>query len=371
MDYLPLNLPINKGLLDARSTGRTLSDLRQKFFPVEFFDLCSIIEEIVLRDEIVLIGKFDLLPREYREALQPFIDDGVFKLMLSSTKIIRTTATDVHLRDIAANTKTNGLTNTSLCDADYAVTRLLGAEIELNIPTISLLQHLHNFQFTRRPILDNTACDLVARYEDLKQRAEAAKAIDFNRLALRQVSIPPIALMVMQRAQTFDQVPREILEVRHQFRSVRSAMHDLAETLADRNLSSSDLYRLITIWEERWKKLFDAVPSCTLNLGQTVEPLLKNGAELAKAYSTGSIHGALMAGVKIIQGLTGLRGAIALRPVHLSVNNYLRTRPDEMISAASNLFEESSIDVRRKMEAIGATNSTVWMHALAPYRPQS
>ena len=185
------DLPLNKGLLDARSTGRTLVDLRRSFYPVEFFDLCSMIEEIVLRDEIILVGKFGLLPKEYRAALQPFIDSGVFRICLSSTQILKADATDAGLRQAAQQAIRSGLTNTSLFDGDFAVTRLLGAEIDLRVPTIPLLQHLHNYQFFRRPVLDHTICDLVTRYEDLRTRAEQAKAIDSRRLALKAVNIPP------------------------------------------------------------------------------------------------------------------------------------------------------------------------------------
>jgi hypothetical protein len=161
------DLPLNKGLLDARSTGRTLVDLRRSFFPVEFFDVCSIIEEIVLRDEIVLVGKFGLLPREYRAALQPFIESGVFRICLCSTQILKSTATDPALRQAAQHAIRSGLTNASILDGDFAVTRLLGAEIDLRIPTIPLLQHLHNYQFfslTTRSVISfqgTKTCELV------------------------------------------------------------------------------------------------------------------------------------------------------------------------------------------------------------------
>ena len=71
MSDLRIDLPINKGLLDARSVGRTFAALRDRFYPVEFFDLCSIIEEMVLRDEVILVGKFESFPRytEVRSSL--------------------------------------------------------------------------------------------------------------------------------------------------------------------------------------------------------------------------------------------------------------------------------------------------------------
>ena len=53
---------MNVGLLDARGTGSIFNSLRQKFTPVEFFDLCSVIEEFVLREKVVIVGKYKSLP---------------------------------------------------------------------------------------------------------------------------------------------------------------------------------------------------------------------------------------------------------------------------------------------------------------------
>ena len=81
----------NLGLLDARATGRTLCELYHMFLPVDFFDLCSMIQEMVFRDRIVLVGKFEKLPKEYRAALQRFIDAGVFGLCVERVTIQRLT----------------------------------------------------------------------------------------------------------------------------------------------------------------------------------------------------------------------------------------------------------------------------------------
>ena len=223
------DLPINKGLLDAWSVGRTLVDLKERFYPVEFFDLCSIIEEITLRDEIVLVGKYEMLPRDYRAALHPFVANGVFRTVIVSTTILKTDVVDDTLRSSSLRARSQGLTNATLKDADYSVTRLLGAEIDLRVPTIALLQHLHNYHFVRRPALDNAICDLAGRYRDLKQRAEAAKALDYGRLGLKQIGVPPIALQVMQRARTYEQLAQEILQVRHEYRVTRQTMRNLTE----------------------------------------------------------------------------------------------------------------------------------------------
>jgi hypothetical protein len=37
------------------------------------------IEEIALREKIILVGKFNKLPHEFRDALQPLVDAKIFE----------------------------------------------------------------------------------------------------------------------------------------------------------------------------------------------------------------------------------------------------------------------------------------------------
>jgi len=359
------DLPVNKGLLDARNTGRVFADLADAFYPVEFFDLCTIIEQIVLRDEIVLVGKFGRLPRDHVRALQPFIDDGVFKICVEAFPIGRDVATDTDLRMLAHQTGRARLTSGSLVDADYAVTRLLGAEIALKIPTTPLLQHLHNYQFFRRPILDNTACDIVARYSDLADRAQRLKELDFRRCALRPIPIPPIALQVIQRSHNFEKLREQILQTRRDYRNLRDQMTMLMEMMSDPSLTSSKFFQLADAWDRRWNKLADLSLPSIMQVGSTAVPLLAGGKELATAYKSGSTIGTVVAGVKLFSAVGSVMGGLTLRPVHLSVQNYLKTHPHHMIGAASRVFETDPLRVKRLMEAVGGTTQSVWRAALA------
>lgn len=356
----PSDLPLNKGLLDARSTGRTLSSLRQQFYPVEFFDLCTIIEEIVLRDEVVLVGKFDMLNKNYVAALQPFINAGVFRICLESMPIVKTQVTNPQLRGLARVASEKGLTATSIDDADFAVTRLLGAETSLRVPTTPLLQHLHNYQYVRRPMLDNTVCDLTSRYSSLKDRLFQLKAMDFRRLALKPIYLPPIALRVIQTSHSYDKLTEQILGFRNDFAFLRLEMNRLASILADPTLSSDKFFQLTERWEYRWQRATESDRPILMQIGQTAVPLLQGGVELARSYSSGSVRAGLQAGLDIMRHVNRLNGMLTFRPVHLSVRNYMTANPHQMIRAVSRLFEANPNWVKRQMDAIGGVNSSVW-----------
>lgn len=361
-------LPLNKGLLDARNTGRTFYDLSQRFYPVEFFDLCTMIEQMILRDEIVLVGKFDRLPRDYTRALKPFIDAGVFKICIDAYPIDKSLATDQELRILAQRVRRSGLTSASLDDGDYAVTRLLGAEITLRIPTTPLLQHLHNYQFFRRPVLDQTVCDLVSRYSDISERVQRVKAADFRRARLKPIPIPPIALLVLQRAHNYEKLREQILTIRDHFRPLREEMNRLSNILADPNLSSQKFFQLIEKWENNWIKASDFGAPSIMEIGISTSELLEGGKELATAYKTGATVGTVITALKLVKFASSLTGNGTLRPVHLSVNNYIRTHPRQMIVAASRVFQTDPIIMKRQMEAVASPSANLWREAISRYR---
>ena len=138
--------------------------------------------------------------------------------------------------------------------------------------------------------------------------------------------------------------------------------------LIDPDLSSAELYRLVTLWESQWRKLVDAIPSCSLRLGHTAEPLLRAGVELAKSSSSGSVIESIGACMRLILHLPDLVGLLALRPMHLSVNNYLLTHPHRMIRSVSRIFAQDPKVIRRQMEAVGSSTTTVWRQALSRLR---
>jgi hypothetical protein len=204
----------NLGLLDARATGRTLCELHRHFLAVDFFDLCSMIEEIVLRERIILVGKFGKLPRDYRAALQPLIDAHVFEICIERVALKKLHTVAPTLIAAGKLAHESGLTSSTVSDADFEVTRLLAAEIDLRVPTIPLLRHLHNYGFTRRPAVDHAVCDLSGRFGDIHSMAEERLRFEARRLRVPHISVPPIALEVVQNARRMDRLVTAILEKR-------------------------------------------------------------------------------------------------------------------------------------------------------------
>jgi hypothetical protein len=360
----PSALSPNLGLLDARATGRTFAELRSVFLPVDFLDLCSMIEEMVLREKIVLVGKYEKLPRPYRDALKQFVDEHVFEICVERVTIRKLSAASPKLLSASAQVHSTGMSSATSADANFEVTRLLAAEQRLRIPTIALLRHLHNYGFTRRPHIDHVACDLSSRFAQLRSIAEERLRAEALRVRIPHISVPPIALEVMQRSRTFDALPEEILEVRRKYKPLRRELSNLSEQLISPRLGYEAYTRKVRSLERGWAAVANQAINCEMGVGLTALSMLKDGADMLRQLATLDIPDAALKLAMVIDGARTLSGQLMFRPVHLSVRNYLRTGQLGMAEAVGRLFEIDPQLAHRQLAALGNTTS-VWHEAMA------
>ena len=353
----------NLGLLDARATGRTLCELYHMFLPVDFFDLCSMIQEMVFRDRIVLVGKFEKLPKEYRAALQRFIDAGVFGLCVERVTIQRLTTVAPALLAAGHEAYNRRQTSSTVSDADYEVTRLLGAEVKLRIPTIPLLRHLHNYGFTRRPAVDHAVCDLSARFANVQELAEERLRFEAQRTRMRHISIPPIALEVLQIADTLDDLVDAILEKRHDYRHLRRKMTELSERLCDRAVKIEQHTAIVSEWERRWTQVTESSIGGTMGFGFSSHGALMHGVEFIAALEAEHWLSVAVSALKMGLDADRYRRALLFRPVHYSVRNYLRTGQEGMANEVGRLYNLNPALIHRQLAQVGSSTS-VWRAAM-------
>jgi hypothetical protein len=354
----------NLGLLDARATGRTFAELRSVFLPVGFLDLCSMIEEMVLREKIVLVGKYEKLPRQYRDALKQFVDEHVFEICVERLTIRKLSAASPKLLSASVQVPSPGCRAQPAPNANFEVPRLLAAEQRLRIPTIALLRHLHNSGCTRRPHIDHVACDLSPRFAQLRSIAEERLRAEALRVRIAHISMPPIALEVMQRSRTFDAMPEEILEVRRKYQPLRRELSNLSEQLISPRLGYEAYTRKVRSLDLGWAAVANQAINCEMGVGLTALSMLNDGADMLRQLATLDIADAAPKLARIIDGARTPSGHLMFRPVHRSVRNYLRTGQLGKADAVGQLFEIDPQLARRRLAALGDTTS-VWHEAMA------
>lgn len=359
--------PPNVGLADLSGVSKIFYHLRQRFYPVEFADLCTLIDEIVLREHIVLVGNVETTPGRYIKAIQPLIDAKVFQILAEPFRPIRTEISSAALLAAAQAAGRDGLTAAMVQDADLEVTRLLGAEAKFGRPATVLLRNLHNFGVNRRPKFEHGVIDLVQRNRRLADDARALHAeIQRNGVPVRgfvHLDVPPLALAVLKNSASFEQVIERILDMRDMASVLRHDTSVLIERLSNPATTVEMHAELIRNWEKKWRKSWDSAIAEKIFICNTSTAFLAKGAELVR--SLGDIQSwsdAALKGIALFRDVREATSIDALRPVHTPVRNYLLSSRGEMKAVVSRVFEKDPQVIDTLMKRLAAPNS-LWRKA--------
>ncbi|MEP7248001.1 MAG: hypothetical protein ABI885_30535 [Gammaproteobacteria bacterium] len=365
-------LPPNVGLADLSGVAKVFYHLRRRFFPVEFADLCTLIDEIVLREHIILVGKADTTPGHYLAAIQPLRDAGVFRLLAEPVALPRLSAPPLEIVTAAEAASRSGLTSATVIDADLEITRLLGAEAKLGLPATVLLRNLHNFGLGRRPKFEHTAFDLVHRSRKLASDARLLHAeIQRNgppRRGFTFVDAPPLALTLFKSAGSFEQVMERLLDMRAAHRRLRADTTALHEQLTDPRTSIADHNDLVRDWESKWRKSWENALANRMYICNTSAGLVAKGVDLITSLGAGAWRDAFSASLALIDDLSVATSLHALRPLHSPVRDYLMGTRTQMAAAVSRVWETDPHRIDELMAEIAAPNS-LWRKAFRNERP--
>lgn len=359
-------LPTNVGLADLSGVGKIFYHLRYRFLPVEFADLCTLIEEIVLRDHILLIGKGATTPKHYVDAIEPLIRAQVFQFNLKSTPIGRIERPSISALNASHSAYVQGLTKSTITDADLEITRLLGAEADLKIPATVLLRNLHNFGVARRPRFEHVLCDLVERNKKLARDAQSlhGEILRYGPPArgFVNLNLPPLALAVFERAASFEKVIEMILDLRAALTDLRNETRALNEQLSDPATPFEDFDRLIQEWETRWRMSWNTALASPMYVANTSVALLIRSGLVVKSLCTGEWAGAFKDGAGVLKDIYNEAQLRALRPLHRPVANYLNSSRNQMREHVSRVFETDPDRVDIMMHRLAAPKS-LWRQA--------
>lgn len=362
----------NVGLADLSGVAKVFHDLRYRFYPVEFADLCTLIDEIVLREHIVLVGKLETTPTKYLRAIDQLRQAGVFQLLAEAVMPRRVEAPPAELIAAATDASLRGLTRATVTDADLEITRLLGAEAKLRAPATILMRNLHNFGVSRRPRFEHGVTDLVHRNRRLAWDARQLHAeIQRNgppRRGFTQVDAPPLALAALKRAATFEQLIERILDLRDAHAQLRADTTFLFEQLTNPRTSLTEHAALVRDWEIKWRKSWDGTIATRMYICNTSATLIARGYNIVAALGAPSWAAAFSRAAAIVNDLHEATSLQALRPLHTPVRDYLLSTREQMAAAISRVWEKDPRAIDDLMGQLAGPNS-LWRKAFRFERP--
>ncbi len=350
----------NVGLIDARGTAQILRSLSCQFTAAEFADFCTVAEEIVLRDHIVVVGKLEQLPRPLHLALQPLFSDGLIVTPGEAFRIPELQSDSQRLSAVASAIKL-GLTTTTVEDATYEARRLLGGEAHYGVVATPLLRQLQHFGIIRRPRIENTVWDLVAQYGKISNAAQDVRRRLQHAGDLPHISIPPIALTAIQRSKSFEQAIHEVFQLRRQLAPLRKHFAEIEERLREGKLSPAEAIELERTWRGRWNRMAEKLGSTgKMAVGRTSLSLLQDGIKIVQAAISPDAIDAVATTVGLILPAAEALGAMHLRPVHKSVSNYLSTNDQQLTRALAKIFDTDFVALDSDMRALAYARDNPW-----------
>lgn len=245
---------ISKALVDWSGFGKTIGDVQGGFSLLEFLDYCTVLEGIILYDELVPVGK--RLQDKWEEEIELLQANGVLSKEEVNSKPANVGPKPDDRNRIQNHRISVDVARSGLIDSWYETGRLIGAEKESGISSLPLLRQRSTYEKYASVKEEHTFCNLIAQHKDLSHALQELRR--YSRLAIVPyyiVPIPPVPLMVLERSKRKEDFLKSALEVRDEFSALRVALTELRELLdsPDESLSNKIKYR--SSWEKTWGTL--------------------------------------------------------------------------------------------------------------------
>lgn len=281
---------LSKALVEEGGLGKTIFAVREQFALIEFLDFCSFLESIVLNDKLVMVSQYkkeqfqeeDAIPGKKNRRFTGH--DDIFDFLEENGVLEREwvrppsyNSPDKPTRDI--NVRERQLLNdlsylrnnrasfsqrrrkvrsvdTIIEDSWYESQRILNAEEKLNISPLSFLRQQPYYINEGRIREKHTYCDLLAQYNDL------SKALTESRLEFSQnfsdyivLPVPPVALLLLQRAKNPGDLLNTAMEMRDEFGKLRENLTEIRSVLGDPSVPPLKKNKLRKSWLKSWSTL--------------------------------------------------------------------------------------------------------------------
>lgn len=346
-------------LVNGSDCFPNLERLKEDFDIIYLLDLCAGIEAAVVHEELVLTT----LGEGNEEILGPLAQEGIlFRTAVRSADPIASAAMLIELpRAAELMRRVESVGRFDEEDQDLAITATVAA---MSLPTDLYIEEdkggtlvlpfrqaaiylsLPSLEGTRSA-LHQAKLSLAERYAPLKDAlvsfrlSEAVDEVD-------SVPIPPIALKLLSRAHTFDELGEMVLDERRRFAPMRRRFAEIREIYASSSGTLRDRYlkkARMTIDMERALKDARRVPSSiefvgdAEKIGEALAPFLHSGdpTKFAKLASPIARW--------IEDGLYRMR----MRPLIGLVDLYLDITAEDLRKCASVLFDHelTERDIKR------------------------
>jgi hypothetical protein len=352
--------------LDASALAKTSFSLKRKFSLIELLDLCSITEQLVLRDAIILTRSVYQVPQPMLEQITPWLNSDAILIAPSNPKPIKVseapnTPIFTSHPDVANHEKTTQQ------DAYRESGRLLGAQEAFKRSAMPLIRNFKTYDTLTKPKFSQLAFDHVARYQDdVDDLQKLLQELNKGIPNYVHMNFPPIALKILREAKSFDDIIKLSLQYRVAYSGLRKKMSEFEEMFRDPSIppikKMKEKQKWINAWNENQKDFRDQY----MVLANGLVGILADGVDMfgnatSGNYVASSISGAGIAlkGYKNIRSIIERNESWALSPIRSAFIDSLSTSHSEIKYIVERLFnyDPKSFDELMKVSFLGENNT--------------
>lgn len=248
----------SKALVDSSGFGKTVGDVQNDFSLLEFLDYCTVLEGIVIYDELIPVAQLPRDDMSWQSEIDKLNKEGVLsKETIESSPLYRGNRPEEVRGWSHAKKRNKGyIARSSLVDSWYETSRLLGAEKQTGISSLPLLRQRSFYEKYATVKEEHTFSSLIWQHKDLSHALQELRRRERYRLKPYYiVPIPPIPLLVLERSMRKEDFLLTAFELRNEFEDLRNSLTELRQVLDDEDINPIEAKKYRVSWEKRWGTL--------------------------------------------------------------------------------------------------------------------
>ncbi|PMX02343.1 hypothetical protein C1X59_08460 [Pseudomonas sp. FW215-R2] len=347
-----LHIPNNNGtaLINVLSSYPDLDELERDFDILYFLDLCAGIDAAVIQDELAYVGKIKSFnSAQVNPIIRALLDSGTLKRyyptdpdpVLYGRNLIASPIAQEVLSVLPTRVpfgSEHEFISLMACGselaADMAMEKETGISLVLTAHSLPLYAKIPS-EIERRASYQQLKYTLAATYPGFRDILCSMG----NSLAPKEIiRIPPIALEVLELADSKEDLGQAVLEVRGRYEKMRKNLIELQDLLDSNDASSSLKLREV----ERYKKSLSKLFSSSELDGVTVVTTFTDDISEAVDLSDFSTDGVEIDWPKMLSFLVkyayDINWKLRFRPLHASKQRYLELSTNRVAGIVRNKF---------------------------------
>ena len=324
----------SSALVDHSGLVKTVATLSESFCLLEFLDLCTLLEGIILHDQLLVVrtdtenGGEGFLKCLYDEKI-------LFDYQIKEPPAYPTQTKEPPKEGYKPAYR---VARCSTRDSWYETARIYAAELESEHSALPFNRQQPFYNKLANPMRQHAICNLYSRHEVLaKDLSEVRKAVSIeSNNKYIQVPIPPVPLLVLKESKNFTDILKTAIGIREDFTSLREHLRELRAKLADPKIAPNEKQKMIITWKKSWATLDKYKNAANVDIATSLMENV-NGSKVWDGLSPELLRIDKLA-LNVVKLGMDMRSRWRVKTMHRAAKNYLSVPDQGFLAHVERIF---------------------------------